>query len=95
MQRFCRQFLDLHISLGDFLFSGPEKPEFFKHLYWSTRGQKVVEKERKRKYRVSRTDRFRYRSRYFTDSGIIGSKAFVGEVFNRVKHLMGSKDSPG
>jgi hypothetical protein len=54
--------------------------------------QKVVEKERKRKYRVSRTDRFRYRSRYFTDSGIIGSKAFVGEVFDRVKHLLGSKD---
>jgi REP element-mobilizing transposase RayT len=54
--------------------------------------QKVVEKERKRNYRVSRTDRFRYRSRYFTDSGIIGSKAFVGEVFDRVKHLLGSKD---
>jgi REP element-mobilizing transposase RayT len=54
--------------------------------------QKVVEKERKRKYRVSRTDRFRYRSRYFTDSGIIGSKAFVGEVFDCVKHLLGSKD---
>jgi REP element-mobilizing transposase RayT len=54
--------------------------------------QKVVEKERKRKYRMSRTDRFRYRSRYFTDSGIIGSKAFVGEVFDRVKHLLGSKD---
>lgn len=54
--------------------------------------QKVVDRERKRKYRVSRTDRFRYRSRYFTDSGIIGSKAFVGEVFDRVKHLLRSKD---
>ncbi len=53
---------------------------------------KLVEKERKRRYRVSRTERFLYRSRYFTDSGIIGSKAFVGEVFDRVKHLLGSQD---
>ncbi len=54
--------------------------------------QKVVRKERNRQYRLSRTDRFRYRSRYFTDAGIIGSKAFVGEVFDRVKHLLRSKD---
>ena len=54
--------------------------------------QKIVAKERRRKYRVSRKDRFLYRSRYFTDSGIIGSKDFVGQVFDRVKHLLGSKD---
>jgi hypothetical protein len=54
--------------------------------------RKVVERERKRKYRVSRVDRFRYRSRYFTDAGIIGSREFVGEVFDQVKHLLGSKD---
>jgi len=34
---------------------------------------KIVDKERKRKYKVSRVDRFRYRTRYFTDAGIIGS----------------------
>ena len=33
----------------------------------------VVEKERRRKYEVSRVDSFLYRSRYFTDAGIIGS----------------------
>jgi hypothetical protein len=54
--------------------------------------RKVVERERKRKYRVSSVDRFRYRSRYFTDAGIIGSREFVGEVFDQVKHLLGSKD---
>jgi REP element-mobilizing transposase RayT len=54
--------------------------------------QKVVEKERKRKYAISRDDRFRSRSRDFTDAGIIGSKELVGEVFDRVKHLLGSKD---
>ena len=54
--------------------------------------QKVVDRERKRKFKVSRADRFRSRSRYFTDAGIIGSKEFVGEVFDKVKHLLGSKD---
>ncbi|KXB09200.1 hypothetical protein AKJ60_00710 [candidate division MSBL1 archaeon SCGC-AAA385M11] len=53
---------------------------------------KIVKKERRRKYKVSRVDRFRYRCRYFSDSGIIGSKAFVGEVFDQVKHLLTSKD---
>ena len=53
---------------------------------------KIVKKERGRKYKVSRVDRFRYRCRYFSDSGIIGGKAFVGEVFDQVKHLLTSKD---
>ena len=35
--------------------------------------QKVINRERRRKYKVSRTERFLYRSRYFTDTGIIGS----------------------
>ncbi len=35
--------------------------------------QKIVKKERRRKYKINRLERFRYRSRYFTDAGIIGS----------------------
>ncbi len=35
---------------------------------------------------------FRFRCRYFTDSGVIGGKDFVQEVFDQVKHLLGSKD---
>jgi hypothetical protein len=53
---------------------------------------KIVDKERRRRYNLNRVDRFRYRSRYFTDAGIIGSKGFVQEVFDQVKHLLGSKD---
>jgi len=53
--------------------------------------QRIVERERRRQYRVGRAERFLHRSRYFTDSGIIGSKEFVGEVFDRVKHLLGSR----
>jgi hypothetical protein len=53
--------------------------------------EKVVEKERRRGFELSKTDRFRYRTRYFTDSGIIGSKEFVSENYQRFKHLFFSR----
>ena len=52
---------------------------------------RVLEKERRREFELSKTDRFRYRTRYFTDSGIIGSKEFVAEHYQRFKHLFFSK----
>ncbi len=52
---------------------------------------KVVAKERKKEFEISRIHRFRYRTRYFTDSGIIGSKQFVAENYQRFKHLFYSK----
>jgi len=52
---------------------------------------KVIEKERSKDFEISRSDRFRYRTRYFTDSGIIGSKEFVAENYQRFKHLFYSK----
>ena len=52
---------------------------------------KLVDKERKKDYEISRINRFRYRTRYFTDSGIIGSKEYVAENYQRFKHLFYSK----
>jgi len=52
---------------------------------------KVLEKERSKDFELSRSDRFRYRTRYFTDSGIIGSKEFVSSNYQRFKHLFHSK----
>ena len=48
---------------------------------------KRVVQERKRDFKLSRADRFKHRTRYFTDSGIIGSKEFVRKNFLRFKHL--------
>jgi len=48
---------------------------------------KVLQKERNRKFELSKSDRFKYRTRYFTDSGIIGSKEFVSANYQRFKHL--------
>jgi len=52
---------------------------------------KVLEKERSRAFKLSQTDRFRYRTRYFTDSGIIGSKEFVSKNYQRFKNIFSSK----
>jgi putative transposase len=51
----------------------------------------LVEHERKKKYEIKRIDRFRYRTRYFTDSGIIGTKEFVSDNYQRFKDLFMSK----
>ena len=54
-------------------------------------GADVLEKERKKGFQVSAVDRFRYRTRYFTDSGIIGSKSFVSKVYGDFKDHFASK----
>jgi REP element-mobilizing transposase RayT len=55
-------------------------------------GNKILEKERNRGFELSRSDRFRYRTRYFTDSGVIGSKEFVSKTYMRFKHVFNSKN---
>jgi REP element-mobilizing transposase RayT len=52
---------------------------------------RILEKERGRAFELSKSDRFRYRTRYFTDSGIIGSKEFVSTNYQRFKSLFASK----
>jgi hypothetical protein len=51
----------------------------------------VLERERKREFELGRSDRFRYRTRYFTDSGVIGTKEFVSSNYQRFKDLFMSK----
>jgi CHASE2 domain-containing sensor protein len=52
---------------------------------------KLLEKERSREFELSKSDRFRFRTRYFTDSGIIGSKEFVSTHYRRFRNLFYSK----
>ena len=51
----------------------------------------VLEKERKNDFELKRIQRFRYRTRYFTDSGIIGTKEFVSANYGKFKDLFMSK----
>ncbi len=43
-------------------------------------------REKKRGVEITQAGRLRYRNRYFTDSGIIGSEAFVSTHYQRFKH---------
>jgi len=52
--------------------------------------KKIIEKERKKRFEITRVDRFQSRSRYFTDSGIIGSKDFVFSTYMQFKNLFQS-----
>ena len=51
----------------------------------------IVEEERKKGFKLSKSEIFRYRCRYFTDAGVLGSKKFVREIFEEIKGLLGSK----
>jgi hypothetical protein len=53
---------------------------------------KIVKMERKKNFEIKRFELFSYRTRYFSDAGILGSKEFVWEVFDQVKHLLQSRD---
>jgi hypothetical protein len=52
---------------------------------------RVLDKERKNDFALKRVQRFRYRTRYFTDSGIIGTKEFVSSTYHRFKDFFMSK----
>jgi len=43
-------------------------------------------------FNLTRTRRFLYRTRYFTDSGIIGTKDFVRITYNRIQEKYQAKE---
>ncbi|BBO88501.1 hypothetical protein DSCOOX_16810 [Desulfosarcina ovata subsp. ovata] len=59
--------------------------------YTKTIPEKIVTEERERNFEIGRKERFLYRTRYFTDSGIIGSREFVSGTYQQFKHLFQSK----
>lgn len=52
----------------------------------------IVEQERTKGFGMTRVDLFAHRCRYFTDSGIIGSREFVEKGFKIVQHVLKSKN---
>ena len=53
---------------------------------------RILKKEKGKDFQITRASRMRYRTRYFTDSGIIGSKVFVAAHYLRFKDLFHSKN---
>ena len=50
-----------------------------------------AETEKEKDFEIRTVDRFRYRSRYFTDSGIIGTKAFVTRFYQEFRDRFSSR----
>lgn len=53
--------------------------------------KKIIKNERNKNFEITSSERFVNKTRYFTDSGIIGSKEFVAENYQRFKHMFLSK----
>ena len=53
--------------------------------------QSVFSQEVKKKFEITRTDRFKQKTRYFTDSGVIGTKAFVMRQYHQFEDYFESK----
>ncbi len=51
----------------------------------------ILEDEQKQDFNITRAKRFKYRTRYFTDSGIIGTKDFVRTHYIKFKDYLQSK----
>ncbi len=47
--------------------------------------KKILAKEQKKGFKVTRIDRFRNQTRYFSDSGIIGKREFVSRHYRMFK----------
>lgn len=97
--------LDYHIqwkNKGDFLsldfgfkeFGVKNKRDhlrYYREFVYKKRGIDSIDKERKNEFELKEVDRFQYRTRYFTDSGIIGSRDFVSVMYKQFKGYFASK----
>ena len=89
-------FLSLDFGLRELIHLKAEKRlEFYREFVYekgglgSGKGQEIdpelLEGERKQSFKISQLDRFKYRTRYFADSAIIGSKSFVSKHYHQFK----------
>jgi len=51
--------------------------------------EKIVNSAKKKDFEIGKLDRFRNRTRYFTDSGIIGTKGFVLRCYESAMEAAG------
>ena len=87
------RFLSLDFGLREFAIkSAKDRLAYYRRFVYERGGGLIRELEdRSNGLELSGVDRFRYRTRYFTDSGIIGSKEFVSRTFQAFKDRFTSK----
>ena len=92
-------FLSLDFGLGEFnVLDAKERFRRYRRFVYEKASredqihEKIVSKARKREFKLGKINRFTQRTRYFTDSGIIGTREFVFKNYQRFKHLFMSKN---
>ncbi len=86
------EFLSLDFGLREFGVNDEKKRlRYYRRFVYEKGSLRAVKKERQKGFELSGVDRFKYRTRYFTDSGIIGTKAFVTRLYQTFKDHFSSK----
>lgn len=78
-------FLSTDFGLREFALRGDDERLSHYCLYVYRKGMPDTETVQAKEFEIKKYDRLRNRTRYFTDSGIIGSKAFVSNVYTTFK----------
>jgi putative transposase len=85
-------FLSLDFGLAEFgIRNEDERLRYYRKFLYEKGNIKDLNRERARDFELRGVDRFLHRTRYFTDSGIIGSKAFVDRIYQDFKDHFLSK----
>ena len=85
-------FLSLDFGLREFgVKNKRDRLKYYREFVYKRGKIAGIDKERERDFELNDIDRFRYRTRYFADSGIIGSKAFVDRLYHKFETYFSSK----
>ena len=88
-------FLSCDFGLADWDIPGRDRFKMYREFLYETGAMdtgkggrldpKIIRSERKKGYRLTAADRLIFRTRYFTEGGIIGTQEFVQQHFQRFK----------
>ena len=86
------RFLSTDFGLREFALKGEKvRLAHYRRFVYEKAGLIKEVEDRSNGLELSGVNRFRYRTRYFTDSGIIGTKEFVSRVYQGFKDHFSSK----
>ncbi len=84
-------FLSLDLGLREFGATESERLSIYRSFVYG-KGELISNQtEEKELFVIGAIEKFKYKSRYFTDSGIIGTKEFVAVNYQKFKTLFSSK----
>ncbi|RPI77595.1 MAG: hypothetical protein EHM45_08490 [Desulfobacteraceae bacterium] len=83
-------FLSLDFGLKEFSVN-PDQDRFKYYRKYVYEKAGLVKGQEQKEYDLNAIERFKYRTRYFSDSGIIGSKEFVSRIYQEFKSHFSSR----